>query len=89
VTRYPGALFLAAGGYHHHLGLNTWAGPGAAPAPADAARLLSWELIVPYTADAMPALLRLGDAVTELEPDRLWAAEDPWRNQIRIHATNS
>jgi catechol 2,3-dioxygenase len=34
LRRYPGALFVAAGGYHHHLGLNTWAGVGA-PAPPD------------------------------------------------------
>jgi catechol 2,3-dioxygenase len=27
VRGYPGALFVAAGGYHHHIGLNTWAGP--------------------------------------------------------------
>src|SRR6476661_4947446 len=32
--RYPGALFLGAGGYHHHLGTNTWAGSGARP-PVD------------------------------------------------------
>jgi catechol 2,3-dioxygenase len=36
LRRYPGALFVAAGGYHHHLGLNTWAGIGAPPPPADA-----------------------------------------------------
>ena len=33
---YPGALFVSAGGYHHHLGLNTWAGVGAPPPPAGA-----------------------------------------------------
>jgi catechol 2,3-dioxygenase len=33
VRRYPGALFVAAGGYHHHLGLNIWAGLGAPPPP--------------------------------------------------------
>ena len=32
VRAYSGALFVSAGGYHHHLGLNTWAGKGA-PAP--------------------------------------------------------
>ena len=30
---YPGALFVSAGGYHHHLGLNIWAGAGAPPQP--------------------------------------------------------
>lgn len=39
VRGYPGALFVAAGGYHHHLGLNTWAGLGAPPPPANAAGL--------------------------------------------------
>lgn len=36
---YPGALFVAAGGYHHHLGLNVWAGMGAPPPPASAVGL--------------------------------------------------
>jgi catechol 2,3-dioxygenase len=39
VRGYPGALFVAAGGYHHHLGLNTWAGVGAPPPPEKAAGL--------------------------------------------------
>lgn len=36
VRGYPGALFVAAGGYHHHLGLNTWRSRGAPPAPEGA-----------------------------------------------------
>ena len=36
VRGYPGALFVAAGGYHHHLGLNTWVGVGAPPPPENA-----------------------------------------------------
>lgn len=39
LRRYPGALFVAAGGYHHHVGLNTWAGVGAPPPPEDAVGL--------------------------------------------------
>ncbi len=34
VRGYPGALFVAAGGYHHHIGLNTWAGPLPPAEPA-------------------------------------------------------
>ena len=45
VRRYPGALFMSAGGYHHHLGVNTWARGASAPAPDDA-QLLDWELVV-------------------------------------------
>jgi catechol 2,3-dioxygenase len=39
VRRFPGALFVAAGGYHHHVGLNTWAGLGAPPPPPNAVGL--------------------------------------------------
>ena len=45
VWSYPGALFMSAGGYHHHLAVNTWS--SGAPAAADQARLLSWDLILP------------------------------------------
>ncbi len=39
LRRYPGALFVSAGGYHHHLGLNIWAGVGAPPPPENAVGL--------------------------------------------------
>ena len=41
---YPGALFLSAGGYHHHVGLNVWAGQGAPRPPLDAVGMLSFAL---------------------------------------------
>ena len=41
---YPGALFVAAGGYHHHLGLNTWTGIGAPPPPEHAVGLRSFTI---------------------------------------------
>ena len=37
-ARYPGALFVAAGGYHHHLGLNTWVGGRRAAAAGERGR---------------------------------------------------
>jgi catechol 2,3-dioxygenase len=49
VWNYPGALFLAAGGYHHHLGTNTWSS-GPAPSP-NQAQLLEWQLVVPSLED--------------------------------------
>lgn len=42
VRGYPGALFVAAGGYHHHLGMNTWVGTGAPPPPENAVGLRSF-----------------------------------------------
>lgn len=56
VWSYPGALFLSAGGYHHHLGLNTWAG-AVPPASELDARLLEWTLEVPSAA-AVAAVAR-------------------------------
>lgn len=44
VRRYPGALFVSAGGYHHHLGLNTWAGVGAPPPPENAVGLQAFTI---------------------------------------------
>ena len=44
---FPGALFIAAGGYHHHIGANTWRSAGSPPAPEDAVGLRSFTLGVP------------------------------------------
>jgi catechol 2,3-dioxygenase len=44
---YPGALFLSAGGYHHHVGTNTWNGEGAPPPPPGALGLRSFEIVTP------------------------------------------
>jgi catechol 2,3-dioxygenase len=42
----PGILAVAAGGYHHHVNLNVWAGEGAPTDRADVAGLIEWELVV-------------------------------------------
>ena len=44
---YPGALFVSAGGYHHHLGLNTWNSKNSPPAPVDSTGLQSFSIVVP------------------------------------------
>src|SRR4051794_21235170 len=77
VWSYPGALFLSAGGYHHHLGLNTWAA-GAAPATDDDARLLEWEILVPTPDDALASLSRAGYAAED------GVVRDPWGTALRI-----
>lgn len=80
---YPGALFLAAGGYHHHLGTNVWAqGPAAREHEA---RLLEWEVVVPRVEDAATAaesLRAAGYVAREDGKDRV--AVDPWGTQLRI-----
>ena len=48
MQRYgPSALFVAAGGYHHHIGLNTWAGVGAPPPPPGAIGLKHFVVQLP------------------------------------------
>ena len=84
VWSYPGALFLSAGGYHHHLGTNTWAA-GAVPAGEGDARLLEWELRVPTVADARAALANLEKTgvTVEAAPDG-GVARDPWGTAVRV-----
>jgi catechol 2,3-dioxygenase len=84
VWSYPGALFLSAGGYHHHLGTNTWAA-NAPRAEADDARLLEWTIVVPQAADAAEAARSLGAAGDPVvETDDGWLATDPWGTVVRI-----
>jgi catechol 2,3-dioxygenase len=45
------AAFFGAGGYHHHIGANTWESAGAAPPPADAARLRQLTIVLPGSAE--------------------------------------
>jgi len=84
VWSYPGALFLSAGGYHHHLGTNTWAA-GAATATDEDARLLEWEIIVPTVEDAERAAGSLKAAGFEATREgKEWQTTDPWGTRLRL-----
>lgn len=67
VDSYLGALFLSAGGYHHHLGLNIWNGQGAPPPPPGSRGLDRYELLVPGQADLDAAAERLREKGYEAE----------------------
>jgi catechol 2,3-dioxygenase len=54
------AAFLSAGGYHHHLGANTWETRGAPPAPEGTARLLRFTLVVPDDEELARVAERIG-----------------------------
>jgi catechol 2,3-dioxygenase len=87
VRGYPGALFFATGGYHHHLGVNTWAPPR--PPADDQARLLQWDLGVPAAADAEAAADRVRAAGHQAElHDGIWNVVDPWGSRVRLVALN-
>jgi catechol 2,3-dioxygenase len=84
VWSFPGALFLSAGGYHHHLGTNTWAS-GAVPASEDEARLLEWEIVVPTADDQDQAAesCRAGGYAVVRDEDSL-VVSDPWNTRVRL-----
>jgi catechol 2,3-dioxygenase len=81
----PTASFVSAGGYHHHIGMNTWAGIGVPPPPEGAARLLNYEVALPHRAalDATLDRLRAADISLTEQPDG-WAVRDPSHNQVLL-----
>ncbi|HEX6050902.1 MAG TPA: VOC family protein [Gemmatimonadaceae bacterium] len=87
VWGYPGALFLSAGGYHHHLGTNTWAA-GAAPAGEGDARLLEWEMILPdaETVSIVANNLELAGYTVGRSSSGTVVVHDPWGTALRIRA---
>lgn len=89
VWSYPGALFLSAGGYHHHLGTNTWAA-GAPPAGPEDAQLLEWEVLVPSPADAARAMENIEALGAGVERDASGGlARDPWGTAVRIRSAGA
>jgi catechol 2,3-dioxygenase len=70
---YPGALFISAGGYHHHLGLNIWAGKGAPPPPPNSVGLLSFSISIPDL-DTLKTLKERLHAANFFFEDRIAAA---------------
>ena len=87
VWDYPGALFLSAGGYHHHLGTNLWAGAGATAPAADEAQLLEWTLDLPDPVALASAAASLGQRGFGIEPSGTsLAVRDPWGTRLLLRA---
>ena len=67
-ARYgPDAVFLSAGGYHHHIGLNTWAGRGAPRPPAGTTGLYHFAILLPDRPALAAVVRRVLDHGIELE----------------------
>jgi catechol 2,3-dioxygenase len=93
-SSYPGALFLAAGDYHHHLGVNTWAAGAVAAGPGDA-QLLEWTLELPDAESVRAAGRRLAAAGYAVETGggsgvaadaRVVTTRDPWGTTLALAA---
>jgi catechol 2,3-dioxygenase len=83
VTTYPGALFVSAGGYHHHLGLNVWGSRGAPPPPDGSRGLESLRIELPRGAqvDAIGARLDTAGIAATAGPGGLRTL-DPAGNRV-------
>ncbi|HEX7291400.1 MAG TPA: VOC family protein [Conexibacter sp.] len=87
VRSYPGALFVAAGGYHHHLGLNTWASAGGPPADPAARGLRDFVIHFGDAGERDRATSRLAEAGYALREERDAAvATDPFGISVRLRA---
>jgi catechol 2,3-dioxygenase len=86
MQRYEsGAIFVSAGGYHHHIGLNIWAGEGAPPPGPDAAGLRWFEVLLPDQAEMDALLERLKTAGVETAAqDGGVLVRDPAQNGILL-----
>ncbi len=80
------AAFVSAGGYHHHLGINTWSGRG--PAPEHTVGLRHWTVQVPTDADLAEVRGRVEAAGHTPEPiDGGFLVRDPWRTAVAFVST--
>ncbi len=79
------AAFVSAGGYHHHIGLNTWQGEGAPPLPADALGLRYFTVELPDEVEFGKAVERIRLAGLESESvDSGILVRDPSRNGVLL-----
>lgn len=86
-AQWHGALFIAAGGYHHHLAVNTWRSMGAGPR-AVTLGLGEVSIAVPTKDDVAALAARLrSHAVAAADDGAELRFEDPWRNVIRVAAS--
>ncbi|MGW8565063.1 VOC family protein [Isoptericola sp. NPDC055881] len=82
----PGALFVSAGGYHHHMAMNTWHSRGAGPR-ASTLGLGTVALTVPGTDDVGALRERLDRAGVAVRHDgAVLRFDDPWRNAVEVRA---
>lgn len=84
MAEWHGALFVAAGGYHHHMAMNTWNSAGAGPR-ASSLGLGEVTLVVPGSDDVGALRDRLAHHGVAVRDDGATVTfDDPWRNVVRV-----
>ncbi len=85
VRGYPGALFVSAGGYHHHVGLNTWQSAGSSPPLAGSVGLRTYEVLLPDTRALEQVLERVDNAgIPAQATDAGTLVRDPSGNAVLV-----
>ena len=80
-----GALFISAGGYHHHIGLNIWAGKGAPTPPPNGTGLSFYTIIVPTQKELNNILHQLSNTGIPIEEQEgAWFVKDPSNIQLKL-----
>ena len=86
VTRYgESAGFVSAGGYHHHIGFNTWVGEGASPPPPNSLGLRYFTVVLPDVTGLESVLQRVHQAGLETEQTASGVlVRDPSQNGVLL-----
>jgi catechol 2,3-dioxygenase len=88
-AQLPSAAFVAAGGYHHHLGFNVWRGRGVGPAPAHTLGLERWTVVLERPAEVAAVRARVVAAGIAVEDDADgFRVRDPWDIALRLVAAS-
>jgi catechol 2,3-dioxygenase len=85
VAQMPSALFISAGGYHHHIGMNIWESRNGKPAPEQMAGLREYTITQPDQAELDRLTGQIESAgVTVERGENSALVLDPWQNRIKF-----
>lgn len=86
MARFPSVLFMATGGYHHHIGVNIWHSEHAGPAPPESVNIQEFTIVLPTAADRDAVVSRLAAASYphQAAPNGDILLADPWGVQVRL-----
>src|SRR3954447_7425983 len=86
-AQIPSAAFVSAGGYHHHLGFNTWRGDGVPPAPDHTVGLRHWTVLLDSEAEVAQVRARVeGAGIAVDDAEKGFGVRDPWGTALHIEA---
>jgi len=85
MTRFPSAAFVSAGGYHHHLAINTWRGEGIPPAPEGVVGLRRWTIVLETEGQVKEVRQRVSAAgIDHRDDEDGLVVRDPWNIAVRL-----